>query len=100
MKTYVITLSKRFPAGHNRAGDLTFFHEALANALYDTEATLVVDDEEDISLKSSSAKSTQFGRITRFGPNVSPRLNGVRLAYQFDNGRVNLTTVNRLKLPG
>ena len=49
MKTYVITLSKRFPTGHNRAGDLTFFHEALANALYDTEATLVVDDEEDIS---------------------------------------------------
>lgn len=32
-----------------RAGELTFFHEALANALYDTEATLVVDDEEDIS---------------------------------------------------
>lgn len=49
MKTYVITLSKRFPTEHNRAGDLTFFHEALANALYDTEATLVVDDEEDIS---------------------------------------------------
>lgn len=49
MKTYVITLSKRFPTGHNRAGDLTFFHEALANALYDTEAILVIDDEEDIS---------------------------------------------------
>lgn len=49
MKTYVITLSKRFPSGHMRAGELTFFHEALANALYDTEATLVVDDEEDIS---------------------------------------------------
>lgn len=49
MKTYVITLSKRFPAGHNRAGDLTFFHEALSNALHNTEATLVVDDEEDIS---------------------------------------------------
>ncbi len=51
MKTYVITLSKRFPSGHIRAGELTFFHEALANALYGTEATLVVDDEEDISIQ-------------------------------------------------
>lgn len=47
MKTYVITLSKRFPTGHNRAGDLTFFHEALSNALHNTEATLTVDDADD-----------------------------------------------------
>lgn len=51
MKTYVITLSKRFPAGHNRAGDLTFFHEALSNALHNTEATLTVDDADDTSIK-------------------------------------------------
>lgn len=51
MKTYVITLSKRFPAGHNRAGDLTFFHEALSNALHNTEATLTVDDTDDTSIK-------------------------------------------------
>lgn len=51
MKTYVITLSKRFPTGHNRAGDLTFFHEALSNALHNTEATLTVDDADDTSIK-------------------------------------------------
>lgn len=51
MKTYVITLSKRFPAGHNRAGDLTFFHEALSNALHNTEATLTVDDADDTSIQ-------------------------------------------------
>lgn len=51
MKTYIITLSKRFPAGHNRAGDLTFFHEALSNALHNTEATLTVDDADDTSIK-------------------------------------------------
>lgn len=51
MKTYVITLSKRFPAGHNRAGDLTFFHETLSNALHNTEATLTVDDADDTSIK-------------------------------------------------
>ena len=51
MKTYVITLSKRFPAGHNRAGDLTFFHEALSNALHNAEATLTVDDADDTSIK-------------------------------------------------
>lgn len=51
MKTYVITLSKRFPAGHNRAGDLTFFHEALSNALHNSEATLTVDDADDTSIK-------------------------------------------------
>lgn len=51
MKTYVITLSKRFPAGHNRAGDLTFFHEALSNALHNTEATLTVDDTDDTSIQ-------------------------------------------------
>lgn len=27
MKTYVITLSKRFPTGHNRAGEPTHFWE-------------------------------------------------------------------------
>ena len=51
MKTYVITLSQRFPAGHNRAGDMTFFHEALSNALHNTEATLTVDDADDTSIK-------------------------------------------------
>ncbi len=50
MKTYVITLSKRFPAGHNRAGDLTFFHEALLNALHNAESTLTVDDADDTSI--------------------------------------------------
>lgn len=51
MKTYVITLSKRFPAGHRRAGDLTFFHEKLANALDDVEATLTVDDADDTPIQ-------------------------------------------------
>ena len=51
MKTYVITLSKRFPTGHNRAGDLTFFLEALSNALHNAEATLTVDDADDTSIQ-------------------------------------------------
>lgn len=51
MKTYVITLSKRFPAEHRRAGDLTFFHEKLANALDDAEATLTVDDADDTPIQ-------------------------------------------------
>lgn len=51
MKTYVITISKRFPTGHNRAGDLTFFHETLSNALHNTEATLTVDDADDTSIQ-------------------------------------------------
>lgn len=51
MKTYVITLSKRFPTGHNRAGELTFFHEALSNALHNTEATLTLDDADDTSIQ-------------------------------------------------
>ena len=45
-------------------------------------------------------KSTRYVRTTHFGRNVSPRLNGVRLAYQSGNGRVNLIAANRLKLPG
>lgn len=56
MKTYVITLLKRFPTGHNRAGDLTFFHEALSNALHNTEATLTVDDADDTSIKIYARK--------------------------------------------
>lgn len=51
MKTYVITLSKRFPTRHNRAGDLTFFLEALSNALHNAEATLTVDDADDTSIQ-------------------------------------------------
>lgn len=49
MKTFVITLSERFPTGHISAGEPTFFVGALSNAFYDTEATLVVDEDEDIS---------------------------------------------------
>lgn len=33
MKTYVITLSKQFPAGHIRAGEPTYFKEQLHNAV-------------------------------------------------------------------
>lgn len=33
MKTYVITLSKRFPAGHIRAGEPTYFKEQMHNAV-------------------------------------------------------------------
>ena len=33
MKTYVITLSKHFPAKHSRAGKETFFKEAIANGI-------------------------------------------------------------------
>lgn len=33
MKTYVITLSKRFPACHKRAGELTYFKEQVYNAI-------------------------------------------------------------------
>lgn len=33
MKTYVITLSKRFPAGHIRAGEPTNFKEQMHNAV-------------------------------------------------------------------
>lgn len=50
MKTYVITLSKRFPAKHGRVGDLTFFAEKLVNALDDVEATLTIDDADDTSI--------------------------------------------------
>lgn len=57
MKTYVITLSKRFPTGHNRAGDLTFFHEALLNALHNTEATLTLDDADDTSIQIYERKN-------------------------------------------
>lgn len=33
MKTYLITLSKRFPAGHIRAGEPTHFKEQMQNAV-------------------------------------------------------------------
>lgn len=33
MKTYVITLSKRFPTGHIRAGEPTYFKEQMQNAV-------------------------------------------------------------------
>lgn len=49
MKTYVIILSERFPTGHNRAGDLTFFFEALANVLYNSESILTINTGDDIS---------------------------------------------------
>ena len=46
MKTHVIMLSKHFPAQHLHAGKPTFFSELLWNALNNTEATLVADDDD------------------------------------------------------
>lgn len=51
MKTYVIILSTRFPAWHNRAGDQTFFAETVGNALTNAEATLTVDEDEDTHIQ-------------------------------------------------
>ena len=94
MKTYVITLSKRFPTGHNRAGEPTLFGKNSLKAEITTRAFT------EIFGKLRFQKSTRYVRTTHFGRNVSPRLNGVRLAYQSGNGRVNLIAANRLKLPG
>ena len=35
MKTYVITLSQRFPARHPRSGELTYFDKKVLNAVWD-----------------------------------------------------------------
>lgn len=43
MKTYVITLSKRFPTGHIRAGEPTYFKEQMQNAVLTTAGLSACD---------------------------------------------------------
>lgn len=100
MKTYVITLSKRFPAGHRRAGDLTFFHEKLANALDDAEATLTVDDADDTPIQICDWKIHTMRVNYPLWEKRIAEVERARLAYQSDNGWASHTTANRLKLPG
>lgn len=58
MKTYVITLSQRFPARHPRSGELTYFDKKVLNAVWDAYCC-----------------TTQF-------PSVGHKLHTIRANYQ------------------
>lgn len=109
MKTYVITLSKKFPKGHRKEGKPTFFKEQLQNALLADAGVSACDcckyETRNCGLAGTRQRSftkscTQSGRTMTYGRNALKRLNGARLAYLFGSGRTNLTAVHRLKLLG
>ena len=64
MKTYVITLSKRFPTGHIRAGEPTFFKEQIHNAFVHPAGFTTCDfcDETDWNCDTCGYKAVNFRR--------------------------------------
>lgn len=109
MKTYVLILSRTFPAYHPKAGQPTYFKEQLQNTLLDIAGVSACDcckyetrncDTCGHNAVNFRKKYTQSGQISGFGRNVLQRYKPDVLVFLFESGRGEHTQASRWRSQG